>query len=101
VYRCQACRRVSKPGQPILKHVVYRLVDDAWGKQRSEVEREIPVCRACLHDLDLGVPLADVIQAKAPKVTPVYLPAVNRAEAEAAATQRRSVLTTPNPTPER
>jgi hypothetical protein len=59
MYRCGVCRGVSAPREPMRRHVVFRflpftrfrrtsegypIVDDGT---RTEVEREIPVCRGC------------------------------------------------------
>lgn len=65
MYVCQVCRTVVGPRLPLLRHVIYRLVPQAWGgklKMRREVAQEIPVCKECKEDLDAGVSLRIMLE---------------------------------------
>lgn len=66
MYRCECCTDVSRPGQPMLKHVLYRRVQcglryDGKGKPvpdvRREAAREIALCEGCSQALDGGTTL--------------------------------------------
>lgn len=64
MYRCEICYDVSPPGQPLLRHVVYRPQKKSpWNPNPGlEVEREVAVCTECLHDLKKEY-LSDLIVA--------------------------------------
>lgn len=54
MYRCELCRKVSKPHESRLLHVVERTVPGRNGKMRQEIAREIPVCKSCKNMLEGG-----------------------------------------------
>lgn len=49
MYRCEACKGVSAPRNPQLRHVIYR-IDRSGHKQ---IAREIPLCRSCYNRLKM------------------------------------------------
>lgn len=68
MYRCGICGGTSEIGQPMLRHVIYRIVRDQTlipqisgkvvrghvihlGPPRKQIAREIPVCRDCHGDI--------------------------------------------------
>lgn len=53
MYRCEICLEVSKPKQPMLRHVVTRdRPTTVWNsKPGTETAREIAVCPKCLAEL--------------------------------------------------
>lgn len=78
-YKCHFCGDISKPGQPLLKHITYKEVpskpkvrrivigQDSRGKDQTryvedgtcrvgkDILSEVPVCKSCFHSLELGV----------------------------------------------
>jgi hypothetical protein len=50
MYNCRICHTTSKPGQALVRHIVYR--------NDGQIEREIPVCPTCHALLGEGVPLS-------------------------------------------
>ena len=91
MYRCGICDAVSKPGQPLRRHVVQREVPSVkhvGGKtvpaMRLEIEVEIPVCLRCASALELGASLDQLRQKRReerngqplpPGPTPAQVPA--------------------------
>lgn len=68
-YRCEACQQVTEPGTSRVTYVLTREVVrpmplDKYGRQvigtRTEVVREVPVCRSCQLALDSGISLNDL-----------------------------------------
>lgn len=72
-YRCEVCNWTSKPGEKLLKWVLYREREgrvkfDPYGvphrTKRKEIRRELRVCRVCHATLHEGVPLGDLMRRK-------------------------------------
>lgn len=66
MYRCEVCKAVSLPGEPRRVHIICRSVPKSLGSKqsRSEIAREVTICRECKAELDAGVLLADLIRAR-------------------------------------
>lgn len=56
MYRCSFCRDCVGPNIGLLRHVVSRTVKDPRAKKgtRTEIAKEIPVCKGCKSLLDSG-----------------------------------------------
>lgn len=63
MYRCGYCNAVSRPGQVMLRHTLYRMVPYVKAglieakmvrQMRTTISREIPACPLCLGDLRAG-----------------------------------------------
>lgn len=67
MYKCGLCGQVSEPGQPRLLHVIYRHVPRPYFSineqtTRTEIEREIPVCRRHYKMLNNGSTLEELVR---------------------------------------
>ena len=58
MYRCSVCKRTSKPGEPMRRHVDYR--------PDGSILHERPLCHACAFEAEHGVPLPVLVERKAP-----------------------------------
>lgn len=75
MYRCELCNAVSDRGQSRLTHVIPRRLTqtmrqfneqtkfvDEFTVERTEIERELSVCRACKKQLDKGTGIGELIK---------------------------------------
>lgn len=60
MYRCGICTELSRRGQVLLRHNVY--------KPSGQIKREIPVCPSCKSSLEDGATVEALIRFKRPKV---------------------------------
>lgn len=65
MYKCEICHDVSKPGQPVIRHTVYRERPKSSG---LEIAREVSVCSRCSADLE-RIPLNRLIVERASERT--------------------------------
>lgn len=65
-YRCQICRYAVPSGKQQLRHLILRQEPERLDSLRTvpagSILREIPVCQRCKSRLDIGVPLAKLIE---------------------------------------
>ena len=73
-YRCQICRVASRPGTPMFRHTIYRHLPPlgVGARPRQQIEKEIPVCPTCNHELLSGTSLEALTKKHAPP--PVRIP---------------------------
>ena len=62
MYLCQICKRPSKPGEPLRKHILK--------KRDGNIAREIPICDTCRAALHDGIPLAQLLPPAETQVMP-------------------------------
>lgn len=82
MYRCQGCKCIVRPGNPLRRWVIYREVPvtkvvtgEIRESTRKEVETEINVCDSCLSRLKTGTPLSVIFGApQAPPPPPAPEP---------------------------
>lgn len=108
-YKCHFCGDISKPGQPLLKHITYKEVpskpkvrrivigQDSRGKDQTryvedgtcrvgkDILSEVPVCKECYNSLSLGITTEQLrrnllLRGKAPEQHPTILRMVQNAE---------------------
>jgi hypothetical protein len=63
-YRCGVCTALVPEGQSLVRHTEYR----TGGRQ---IAREYPVCHDCRRDLDRGLSLEAVRDARLPRLLPL------------------------------
>jgi len=59
MYRCGVCNSIAPASQRRLQVVLQRTVSGCR-PARSEIDKEIPVCRECHHVLEAGVNLREL-----------------------------------------
>jgi hypothetical protein len=65
MYRCEPCGAVSRYGQALTRHTIYRETAEPGGGPAGSILREVPVCPSCRQALEAGTPLR--LLAKDPK----------------------------------
>lgn len=73
MYRCELCKGVSKPRQPLHRHAILRL--------DGSISRELVVCERCATRLARGTPLDSLAPTpyRTPAVPPISPPSVRPA----------------------
>lgn len=70
MYKCQVCNAQSPPGQLLLRHAVMRTVPHVgktsegrpFDTVRTEIHRELAVCRDCLRSLTVGKTVDELVR---------------------------------------